>query len=73
MIGKLAKTVIEGYIKELSAADVQRWLVRAKRMDGPLFWEIPSPKGCPILPKADGYQVGCLQFSESITCLKFHL
>jgi hypothetical protein len=37
MVGKLAKSVIKNYIKELSAADMQRWLARAKRIDGPLF------------------------------------
>jgi hypothetical protein len=72
MVGKLAKSVIENYIKELSAADMQRWLAWAKRMNRPLFWEIPSPEGCPILLKADGYQVNHLYLTESIASLIFH-
>jgi hypothetical protein len=72
MVGKLAKSVIENYIKELSATDMQRWLAWAKRMDGPLFWEIPSPEGCPISPKADGYQVNHLHLTESIASLIFY-
>lgn len=64
-IGKLGVGAIEDHIKELSAADGKKWLLRSKRPDGPLFWESPCPEGCPISPKADGYQV-CFSQSQCL-------
>ena len=57
IIGQLGTKVVQDYITDLSAVESQRWLLHAKRPDGPLFWENPCPEGCPILPKADGYQI----------------
>ena len=57
MIGKLAVTTIEDYIKQLSTEERWAWLHWAKQLDGPLFWEVPSPQGSPVLLNAAGYQV----------------
>ena len=56
-IAKECMDVVEAHINQLRVGEVMQWVAHAKRQDGPLFWQIPSPPNSLIDPKDVNYKV----------------
>jgi hypothetical protein len=57
-VGSMALKNIKSHIKTLGDDQSGReWLRWAVRVDGPLFFKVPTPYGCPSNRKDPGYVV----------------
>ena len=63
-VGSMALKIIKSHIKTLSDDQSGReWLRWAVRVDGPLFFKVPTPYSCPSNRKDPGYVV-----SQPVAC-----